>query len=69
MNGIQKYSTERTRDLCKRRLKITGRLLIKFLFLVLNFAKVALFRCFSFSLTFCTIIYLQYCKNEYIHVN
>ena len=37
---------------CYRQLKITCWFLIKFLFLGLNFAKVATFRSFSFSLTF-----------------
>ena len=68
MNDIQQYYTERTRGLCKLRLKIPGRFLIEFLFLWLNLATVILFRCFSFSLTFCTIIYFQYPRNEYIHV-
>ena len=40
------------RGLCKRRLKISGMFLIKFLSLGLNFAKVTLFCCFSFSYTF-----------------
>ena len=35
----------------------------------LNFAKVTSFRYFSFSLTFCSIIYFQYRKNEYVYVN
>ena len=68
MNGIQQYCPDRTRGLCKRRLKITGLFLMKFLFLGLNFAKVTLFRCFSLSLTFWQIIYFEYLKNEYIHV-
>ena len=55
MNGSQQYCTERTRGPCKRRLKIPGRFLIKFLFLGLNFAKVNLLRCFSFSLTICIL--------------
>ena len=69
MKGTQQYCTERTPGLCKRQLKIPGRFLIKFLFLGLNFTKATLFRCFSFSLMFCTIIYFEYRKNEYIHVN
>ena len=51
------------RGLCKRRLKISGMFLIKFLFLGLNFAKVTLFRCFSFSFTFffsSSLIYFGY---------
>ena len=69
MNGTQQYCPERTRGLCKRRLKILGLFLIKFLFLGLNFAKVTLFRCFSFSFTFCQIIYFEYLKNEYTYLN
>ena len=49
-------------------LKISGRFLTQFLFLGLNFAKVTTFRCFSFSLMFCSIIYFQYRRNEYVHV-
>ena len=52
MNGIQQYHPKRTRGLCKRRLKISGVFLIKYLFLGLNVAKVSLCRCFSFSLIF-----------------
>ena len=48
MNGTQQYCLERARGLCKRRLKISGIFLIKFLFLGLNIAKVTLFCCFSF---------------------
>ena len=67
MNGTQQYCPERTRGLCKRRLKISGLFLIKFLFLGLNFAKITLFRCFSFSLTFCQIIYFNILRMN-IHV-
>ena len=52
MNGTQQYCPERMRGLCKRRLKISGMFLIKFQFLGLNFAKVTLLCCFSFSFTF-----------------
>ena len=38
MNGKQQYRTERTQCLCRRRLKISSRFLITFLFLGLNFA-------------------------------
>ena len=61
-NGIQQYCPERTRGLCKRRLKISGLFLLKFLFLGLNFAKVTLFRCFSFSLTFVKLYILNILK-------
>ena len=63
MNSTQQYCPERARGLCKRRLKISGMFLIKFLFLGLNFAKVTLFHCFLFSCTFCQIIYFEYLKN------
>ena len=69
IKGIQRYCLEKMRELCKRRLKISGMFLIKFLFLGLNTAKVPLFCCFSFSYTFCQIIYLGYLENEYIYVN
>ena len=69
INGTQRNCPERIRGLCKRRLKISGMFLIKFLFLGLNFAKVPLFCCFSFSYTFCQIIYFGYLKNEYIYAN
>ena len=72
MNGTQQNCPERARGLCKRRLKISGMFLIKKLFLGLNFAKVTLFRCFSFSFTFCSfchIIYFEYLKNEYVYAN
>ena len=59
INGSQRYYLERMRGLCKRRLKISGTFLIKFLFLGLNFAKVPLICCFSFSYTFCQIICLD----------
>ena len=69
MNGMQKYCMERARCFCNKQLKISGRFLIKFLFLVLNFAKVTIFRCFSFSLMFRSIIHFQYRKNKYVFVN
>ena len=68
MNGTQQYCPERARGLCKRRLNISGIFLITFLFLGLNIAKVTLFRCFSFSFTFCQIIYFEYLKNVYIYM-
>ena len=57
MKGIQQYCTERTR------LKISDMFLIKFLFIGLNVSMVTLFRCFSFSFTFCQIIYFEYLTN------
>ena len=67
--GTQRYCPERMRELCTRRLKISGLFLIKFMFLGLNFAKVPLFCCFLGSYTFCQIIYFGYLKNKYIHAN
>ena len=69
MNGTQQYCPKRMRGVCKRRLKISGMFPINVLFLGLNFAKDTLFRCFSFSFTFCQIIYFGYLKNEYIYAN
>ena len=69
MNGTQQYCLEKMRGFCNRRLKISGMILIKFLFLGINFVKVTLFRCFSFSFTFFQIIYFGYLKNEYICAN
>ena len=69
MHGTQQYCPERMRGLGKRRLKISGMFHIKFMILGLNFAKVTLFRCFSFSVTLCQIIYFGYHKNEYIYAN
>ena len=69
MNGTQQYCPKTVQGLCKRRLKISGMFLIKFLFLGLNFVKVTLFRCFSFSFTFCQVTYFEYLKNEYIYAN
>ena len=40
INGAQRYCPEKMRGLCKRRLKILGMFLIKFLFLELNFTTV-----------------------------
>ena len=68
INGTQQYCPERMRGLCKRQLKISEIFhnIIKCLFLGLNFAKVPLFCCSSFSYTFCQIIYFGYLKHEYI---
>ena len=72
MNGTQQNYPERARGLCKRRLKFSDMFLIKKMFLGLNFAKVNLFRYFSFSFKFCSfcqIIYFEYLKNEYVYAN
>ena len=67
--SFERSGTERTQYFCKRQLKLLGMFLIQILFLGVNFAKVATFRCFSFSLMFCSIIYFQCRRNEYVHVN
>ena len=47
---VHNNTAKAARGICKGRLKSSGLFLIKFLFLVLNFAKVTLICCFSFSL-------------------